>query len=154
MGHIPCYYNYKPSARRGYLFDDVSTLYPFGYGLSYTTFAVSNVRLERPVIPVGETTSVLVDIKNVGQRPGDEVVQMYIRDLVSSVTRPVKELRGFHKVSLKPGESTTLALQILPEHLSFTDINMQYVVEPGDFDIMVGTSSRDADQATVTLHVM
>jgi beta-glucosidase len=153
-GHIPCFYNYKPSARRGYLFDDATPLYPFGHGLSYTTFRISNVRLERATIKRTDPTRVLVDVTNTGTRAGEEVVQMYIRDLVSSVTRPVKELRGFHKVSLKPGESTTVALQILPEHLSFTDINKEYVVEPGDFDIMVGSSSRDADQTTVTLHVM
>ncbi|HEX7573906.1 MAG TPA: glycoside hydrolase family 3 N-terminal domain-containing protein, partial [Bacteroidota bacterium] len=154
VGHIPCYYNYKPSARRGYLFDDVSSLYPFGYGLSYTTFAFSNMRLEKSVIRSDESTTVLVDVTNTGKRPGDEVVQMYIRDLVSSVTRPVKELRGFKKVHLLSGESTTVALTIAPDQLSFTNIQKEWVVEPGAFEIMVGNSSRDQDLTRVVLNVI
>jgi beta-glucosidase len=152
-GHLPCYYNYKPSARRGYLNDDVSPLYPFGFGLSYTTFGLDNVRLEKSSIRHGESTKVLVDVKNTGHRAGDEVVQMYVRDTVSSVTRPVKELRGFKKINLKPGETKTVALAILPELLAFTDIHKNYVVEPGDFEVMVGTSSRDCDLQKVTLTV-
>jgi beta-glucosidase len=152
-GHLPCFYNYKPSARRGYLFDDITPLYPFGFGLSYTTFALSNVRLESPVIKGGESTKVSVEIANTGPRVGQEVVQMYIRDLVSSVTRPVKELKGFIRVALKPGESRTVTLPIHPEHLAFTNIDKQFVVEPGDFEIMVGTSSRDEDLSKIILHV-
>ena len=154
VGHIPCYYNYKPSARRGYLFDDVSALYPFGYGLSYTSFVLGNVRLEKPAMRADETTTVLVDVKNTGNRPGDEVVQLYIRDLVSSVTRPVKELKAFKKIHLLPGESTTVALTIGPEQLSFTNIHKKCVVEPGEFTIMVGNSSRDQDLASVVLNVI
>jgi beta-glucosidase len=153
-GHIPCYYNYKPSARRGYLGDDVSPLYAFGYGLSYTTFAFSNLRLEESSIRLPEGTSVLVDVKNTGDRAGQELVQMYIHDCVSSVTRPVKELRGFTKVTLQPGESKTVALPILPEHLAFTTLSMEYAVEAGDFEIMVGSSSRDEDLAHIVLHVL
>jgi beta-glucosidase len=152
-GHLPCFYNYKPSARRGYLFDDITPLYPFGFGLSYTTFALSNVRLESPMIKGGESTKVSVEIANTGPRVGQEVVQMYIRDLVSSVTRPVKELKGFIRVALKPGESRTVTLPIHPEHLAFTNIDKQFVVEPGDFEIMVGTSSRDEDLSKIILHV-
>ncbi len=154
VGHIPCYYNYKPSARRGYLFDDVSALYPFGYGLSYTTFVFSNVRLEKPFVRTDETTRVFVDVTNVGTRPGDEVVQMYIRDLVSSVTRPVKELKAFKKIHLQPGESQTVALTIGPEQLSFTNIHKKLVVESGEFAIMVGNSSRDQDLTSVVLNVI
>jgi beta-glucosidase len=154
VGHLPCFYNHKPSARRGYLFDDVTQLYPFGYGLSYTTFAFSNVRLEKPVIRVGETTIVCVDVKNVGTRPGDEVAQMYIRDLVSSVTRPVKELKGFKRIHLLPGESKTVAFTIGPEQLSFTNIDREQVVEPGEFEIMVGNSSRNQDLSEVVLTVL
>lgn len=152
-GHIPAYYNHKPSARRGYLFDDVTPLYPFGYGLSYTTFSIRNVRLEKDSISVGGSTSVLADVTNRGYREGAEVVQMYIRDMVSSVTRPVKELKGFDKVFLKPGETKTVKLDITPESLSFFDINMDYVVEPGDFEIMVGNSSRDQDLEKMVLKV-
>jgi beta-glucosidase len=152
-GHLPVFYNYKPSARRGYLFDDVSPLYAFGYGLSYTTFVIKNVRLAKKAIRRNESTRVLADITNTGQREGTEVVQMYIRDLVSSVTRPIKELKGFKKVSLRPGETKTVTLDITPESLAFYDINMHYVVEPGDFAILVGNSSRDSDLQKVILQV-
>ncbi|HEX8942511.1 MAG TPA: glycoside hydrolase family 3 N-terminal domain-containing protein [Gemmatimonadaceae bacterium] len=152
-GHLPAFYNYKPSARRGYLFDDVSPLYAFGYGLSYTTFTVDNLRLEDSVIRRDGSTRVLVDVANTGAREGTEVIQMYIRDRVSSVTRPVKELKAFEKVSLRPGEKVVVVLEITPESLAFYDIDMHYVVEPGDFTIMVGTSSRDCDLHAVTLRV-
>ena len=154
VGHIPCYYNYKPSARRGYLFDDISALYPFGYGLSYSSFSFANVRLEKPIIRVDESTKVFVDVKNTGARAGEEVVQVYIRDVVSSVTRPLKELKGFKKINLKPGESQTMTFTISSDHLSFTNIDKEFIVEPGDFEIMVGNSSRDQDLTKVMLHVV
>jgi beta-glucosidase len=153
VGHIPAFYNHKPSARRGYLFDDVSPLYAFGYGLSYTTFRLSDVRLEQSAIGRSESTRVSVTVTNTGARAGSEVVQMYIRDRVSSVTRPVKELKGFAKVFLEPGEATSVSLEITPESLAFYDIDMNSVVEPGDFAIMVGTSSRTEDLQTVILEV-
>jgi beta-glucosidase len=152
-GHLPVFYNYKPSARRGYLFDDVSPLYTFGYGLSYTTFAITNVRLEKQKINSKSSTRVMADVSNTGKREGAEVVQMYIRDVVSSVTRPVKELKGFQKVSLRPGDTKTVALEITPDLLAFYDVDMKYVVEPGEFLIMVGNSSRDEDLTKVTLTV-
>ncbi len=152
-GHLPAFYNYKPSARRGYLFDDVSPLFAFGYGLSYTTFAFKNVRLEKKKIKRDGSTGVLVDVTNTGKRAGTEVVQMYIRDLFSSVTRPIKELKGFQKISLAAGATKTVAIDITPESLAFYDINMKYVVEPGDFAIMVGNSSRDGDLQKVILTV-
>ncbi len=153
VGQLPIFYNYKPSARRGFLWDDAKPLFPFGFGLSYTTFELKHVRLARKKIRGGDSTSVLVDVTNTGRRSGTEVVQLYIRDLVSSVTRPVKELKGFQKVSLKPGEQKTVALDIAPESLAFYDVNMEYVVEPGEFEIMVGTSSRDADLQKLILTV-
>jgi beta-glucosidase len=152
-GHLPAFYNYKPSARRGYLFDDVSPLHPFGFGLSYTTFAVKHLRLAKKRIRRGETTRALVDLTNTGQRPGAEVVQMYIRDRISSVTRPVKELKGFQKVFLAPGETKAVSLDITPDLLAFYDLHMDYVVEPGEFEIKVGNSSRDEDLQTVVLTV-
>ena len=152
-GHLPAFYNYKPSARRGYLFDDVSPLYAFGYGLSYTTFAIKNVRLAKKKIGRHGSTRVLADVTNTGSREGTEVVQMYIRDLVSSVTRPIKELKGFQKVSLRPNETKTVALDITPESLAFYDVNMKYVVEPGEFEILVGNSSRNEDLQKVILQV-
>ena len=153
VGHLPVFYNHKPSARRGYLWDDVSPLFPFGFGLSYTTFNLENVRLAKKRIPCEGSTRVLADVTNTGKRAGSEVVQMYIRDCVSSVTRPVKELKGFKKVWLQSGETKTVALDITAESLAFYDVNMKYRVEPGDFEIMVGNSSRDADLQKVFLTV-
>ncbi len=152
-GHLPAFYNYKPSARRGYLFDDVSPLYAFGYGLSYTSFAIRNVRLTTDTIRRDGATQVLADVTNTGARDGAEVVQLYVRDLVSSVTRPVKELKGFERVFLRAGETKTVTLDVTSESLAFYDVNMDCVVEPGEFAIMVGSSSRDCDLQRVTLHV-
>ena len=152
-GHLPAFYNYKPSARRGYLFDEASPLYAFGYGMSYTTFAMKNLRLEKKTIGRKGSTRALVDVKNTGKRAGTEVVQMYIRDRISSVTRPIKELKGFQKISLAPGETRTVALEITPESLAFYDTEMKYSVEPGEFEIRVGHSSRDCDLQTVILTV-
>ena len=153
VGHLPAYYNYKPSARRGYLFDSVEPLFPFGFGLSYTTFTCTNLRLERAEIGIAETARVFVDVTNTGALAGDEVVQLYIRDVVSSVTRPVKELKGFRRVTLAPGETRTVAFDITPDKLAFYDIDMVWRVEPGEFRIMVGSSSRDEDLSSVTLKV-
>jgi len=152
-GHLPVFYNYRPSARRGYLFDDVTQLYPFGFGLSYTTFKVDNVRLSKRRMASTGSTEVLADVTNTGTRAGSEVVQLYIRDLVSSVTRPVKELKGFRRVALEPGQTATVRFEITPESLAFWDVNIKYRVEPGDFEIMVGTSSRDADLQKLVLQV-
>ncbi|MFA9496840.1 MAG: glycoside hydrolase family 3 C-terminal domain-containing protein, partial [Candidatus Bathyarchaeota archaeon] len=149
VGHIPCYYNHKPIARRGYLFDDVSPLFSFGYGLSYTTFEIENLRLEKKEISINEGTAVSVDVKNTGKTAGHEVVQLYIRDKVSSVTRPVKELKDFKKVYLEPSETITLSMEISPEKLSFYNIDMDYIVEPGDFEITVGNSSTDDRNKTI-----
>jgi beta-glucosidase len=153
VGHLPVFYNYKPSARRGYLFDDVSPLYAFGFGLSYTSFAIENVRLEKKTIRFNGSTRLLTDLTNTGKREGAEVVQMYIRDVVSSATRPVKELKGFQKVTLRRGEKKTVTFDITPDLLAFYDVSMKYVVEPGEFFIMVGNSSRDQDLKKVTLTV-
>jgi beta-glucosidase len=153
VGHLPAFYNYKPSARRGYLWDDASALFDFGYGLSYTSFEISAPKLTKKQIGRKDSTRVTVSVKNTGKRQGTETVQMYIRDLVSSVTRPVKELKGFQKVSLKQRESKTVTFEITPSALSFYGINMKYVVEPGDFEIMIGNSSRDADLQKVVLTV-
>ena len=153
VGHVPAFYNHKPSSRRGYLWDEVTPLFPFGFGLSYTTFRISNVRLADEVIGRDGSTRVLADVTNTGARAGSEVVQMYIRDRVSSVTRPVKELKGFAKVSLEPGETATVELNITPDALAFYDIEMNFVVEPGEFEVMVGNSSRDSDLQRVVLRV-
>ncbi len=154
VGQVPSFYNHKPSARRGYLFDDATPLYAFGYGLSYTQFRIGNVRLADTQVRKGGSTRVLAEITNDGKREGAEVVQMYIRDRVSSATRPVKELKGFVKVHLQPGETRTVKFQITPELLAFYDVDMKFTVEPGEFEIMVGSSSRDCDLQKVVLHVL
>jgi beta-glucosidase len=152
VGQLPLYYNRKPTARRGYLFADKEPLFPFGFGLSYTTFAYSNLKINPARIGVGGETKVSVTVTNTGRRAGDETVQLYIRDLVSSVTRPIKELKDFKRISLMPGESKSVDFLITPEKLSFLDLNMKSVVEPGWFDIMVGTSS--VKYETVKLEVV
>ena len=154
VGHVPVFYNHKPSARRGYLFESSAPLFPFGYGLSYTTFAFSNLRLDKDTIRVGESVRVSVDVTNTGPRAGDEVVQLYVRDLVSSVTRPVKELKGFRRVSLGPGQTITVTLDVTPESLAFHRIDLTYGVEPGEFRLMLGPSSRDEDLQSVMLRVV
>jgi beta-glucosidase len=151
VGHVPAYYNYRPSARRGYLFGEVTPLYPFGFGLSYTSFAFGEPRLEKSTIGRDESTRLLVDVTNTGNRAGDEVVQMYVRDLVSSITRPVKELKGFQRITLAPGETRTVALEITPDRLAFWNIDRKRLVEPGEFAIMVGPNSVDLQTVALTV---
>ena len=141
VGQLPVYYYQKPSARRGYLFASRDPLYPFGYGLSYTQFAYGDLRLSPAKIALGETTRVQIEVTNTGSRSGDEIVQLYIRDQVSSITRPVKELKDFRRVSLMPGETQVVAFELTPEKMASLDQNMQWRVEPGLFDVMVGGSS-------------
>jgi len=142
-GQLPAYYNHKPSARRGYLFANKEPLFAFGHGLSYTTFKYDKLRLSQATIGTNGRTSAIVEVTNTGKRAGDEVVQLYIRDLVSSVTRPVKELRGFQRIHLEPGQTKTVELAVGPEALAFWNEDMKKVVEPGQFDIMVGPNSVD-----------
>src|SRR5207237_8258163 len=138
VGQLPVFYNYKPSARRGYVFDTTQPLFPFGYGLSYTTFAYANLRVAPARIGPQERTTVSVDVTNTGTRAGDEVAQLYIRDLVSMVTQPVKQLRGLRRVPLDTGETRTVTFEIGPEQLAYHGLDMKRVVEPGRFDVMVG----------------
>jgi beta-glucosidase len=152
-GHLPAFYNYKPTARRGYLFDDVMPLYAFGYGLSYTTFTIGTPRLSKKKIKLDGSTRVTVDVTNTGSRAGTETVQLYIRDTYSSVTRPMKELKGFRKIFLQPGETRAVGFDVTPELLAFYNVDMKFVVEPGEFQIMVGNSSRDRDLQSITLVV-
>jgi beta-glucosidase len=142
-GQLPDYYYQKPSAKREYLGSTVLPLFPFGWGLSYSTFKYANVRATPDSIgPQGQTT-ISVDITNSGAVRGDEVVQLYIRDDVSSVTRPVKELRGFRRITLNPGETKSVEFTLGPEELSFLNRDMHRVVEPGTFTVMVGGNSID-----------
>jgi len=149
VGQLPVFYNAKPSARRGYLFDTTQPLFPFGYGLSYTTFAYANVRVTPARIGPEARTTVSVDVTNTGTRSGDEVAQLYIRDAVSLATRPVKELRGFRRVTLQPGETRTITFEIGPEQLAYRGLDMKRVVEPGRFEVMVGGNSVDVQSAAL-----
>ncbi|MEL6858865.1 MAG: glycoside hydrolase family 3 N-terminal domain-containing protein [Pseudomonadota bacterium] len=151
VGQIPVFYNHKPTARRGYAFTDTAPLYAFGYGLSYASFDISEPVLTEPVIAADGKTSVVVTVTNTGSVEADEVVQMYIRDEISSVTRPVMELKGFERVSLAPGESKQVELAITPESLQFYNLDMERVVEPGTFTIMVGNSSQSHKSTTLTV---
>ena len=151
VGQIPAFYNHKPTARRGYAFDDASPLYVFGEGRSYTTFDISEPSLSVATIAPNGEASVSVNVTNSGDMAGDEIVQMYIRDKISSVTRPVKELKGFERVSLQPGETKTVEFPITREALQFYNRDMNRVVEPGEFDIMVGNSSQNVKTTTLTV---
>jgi beta-glucosidase len=151
VGQLPMFYNKKPTARRGYLFDTTAPLYPFGYGLSYTSFEVGAPRLARDTIRVGETVRVSVDVTNTGRRAGDEVVQLYVRDDAASVTRPVIELKRFKRVTLQPGERRTVTFDLDPEALALWNVEMKRVVEPGTFTIHAGPNSVDLKSAKLTV---
>jgi beta-glucosidase len=149
VGQLPVYYDRKPTSFRPYLDMTRDPLFAFGHGLSYTTFKLDNLKVDPPRIgPAGRAT-VTVDVTNTGARAGDEVVQLYIRDRVSSVTRPVKELRGFERIGLAPGEKKTVRFTLGPEALRLTDESMARVVEPGLFDVMVGANSTTLTKASL-----
>jgi beta-glucosidase len=147
VGQLPAYHYQKPSAKRGFLFADSTPLYPFGHGLSYTTFTYSSLRVAPGRIPPDGTAEVAVDVANTGGRAGDEVVQLYVRDRVSSATRPVRELAGFERIGLRPGEARTVRFTLGPRALGFLDRDRRRTVEPGAFDVMVGGSSADVKTA-------
>ena len=149
VGQLPLVYNHKPSALRNYLFDTTEPLYPFGHGLSYTQFEIAAPRLSEETIGTDDQVTVMVDVTNVGDRAGDEVVQLYVRDVVSSVTRPVKELRGFERVTLAPGETKSVSFQLGPKDFRFWNRDMERVVEPGAFEIQVGSSSASVTSTTL-----
>jgi beta-glucosidase len=151
VGQLPVFYNHKPSGRRGYLFDTVQPLYPFGYGLSYTKFDISAPRVVTPSIAAGQPAQVEVDIANTGPRVGDEVVQLYVRDDEASVTRPLLELKRFQRVTLAPGEKRTLRFDVRPEDLALWNPDMKHVVEPGTFTIYAGPNSVDLKPAKLTV---
>jgi beta-glucosidase len=141
VGQLPDYYDHKPSLNRSYLFNGRKPLFPFGWGLSYTTFRLDHLRVEPAAIGTGGETTVSVDVTNAGSREGDEVAELYIHQRVASVTRPVMELRGFQRLGLKPGEMKTVEFKLTPRDLQMLNQDMHWVVEPGVFDIMVGPSS-------------
>ena len=163
VGQIPLFYNHKNTGRplaagkwfekfrSNYLDVDNEPLYPFGYGLSYTTFQYSDIALSTPTLGKDGSVTAVVTVTNTGKHDGAEVVQLYIRDLVGSITRPVRELKGFNKIFLRAGESKTVSFTITRDLLRFYDYNLNYVAEPGDFDIMIGGNSQAVKTAKLTL---
>ena len=152
VGQLPVYYDQHPSSKiRQYVEGKPTPLFPFGYGLSYTNFDISVPRLVRPRIAIGESAVVEVDVINSGPCLGDEVVQIYVRDDVSSVPRPALELKAFQRLTLRQGESRTLHFTLDPDALAFWDIAMEWIVEPGTFTIFAGSSSVDLKSATLTV---
>jgi beta-glucosidase len=144
IGQLPIHYSQKEiNYKKGYLFAKSTPLYPFGYGLSYTTFEYSNLQLSDTTLTTDGTITATVEVKNGGNTGGDEVVQLYIKDMIGSVLRPDKELKGFEKIALKPGEIKTVSFEITPDMLAFTGLEMKKVIEPGEFHVMVGGSSND-----------
>lgn len=155
VGQIPIFYNHKTTGRplaEGKWFEkfrtnyiDVSNepLYPFGYGLSYTKYSYSEIKLSSHRLNSNQKLTASVVVTNVGDRGGQEVVQLYIRDMVGSITRPVKELKGFKKIFLKAGESQTISFDIDADMLKFYNYAIEFVSEPGEFDLMIGGSSND-----------
>ncbi len=157
VGQIPIYYGHKNTGRppdpankytSKYLDAPVTPLFPFGYGLSYTSFKLTNLRLSASTIRPDGHLAVTAEIENVGERVADEVVQLYIRDMVASVTRPVKELKGFERITLKPGEKRRVEFTLASEQLGFYDRNMRFIVEPGEFKVFLGTNSAEGLEAT------
>ena len=143
-GQLPLYYNHKPTGRGDDYVDLTGQpLFPFGFGLSYTTFEYSGLAIEPAEIGIAGTAAVRCAITNTGRRSGDEVAQLYIRDVLASVARPVMELAGFERVHLEPGQTTTVVFPLAPEHLRMLDRDLKWVVEPGAFRVMVGSSSKD-----------
>ena len=162
VGQVPIYYNHKNVGRPygGVLLDKYKSryldvpndpLFPFGYGLSYSEFTYSDLKLDKEILTASGSLQVSVSVSNTGNYDGEEVVQLYVQDLVGTVTRPVKELKGFEKISLLAGESETVSFTLTAEDLRFYNIDMEYVAEPGDFKVFVGTNSGDVLEAGFTL---
>lgn len=163
VGQVPIFYNHKNTGRpledgkwfqkfrSNYLDVSNDPLYPFGYGLSYTQFSYGNIRLSDSLLRSGQSVTASVSVTNSGSREGKEVVQLYIRDMVGSITRPVKELKGFQKVSLKPGESREVTFRIDEEMLKFYNSELKFAAEPGDFKLYIGTNSRDVKEVNFKL---
>lgn len=164
LGQVPIFYNYKNTGRplgnkegkfekftSNYIDERNEPLYPFGYGLSYTTFSYDNLKLSADKMTITDSIFVTVDVINDGKYDGKEIVQLYIRDLVGSVTRPVKELKGFQKTTIKKGESKSIKFTITIEDLKFYNSDVNFVAEPGKFEVFAGTNSDTKFKTTFTL---
>jgi beta-glucosidase len=158
VGQIPIYYNHlntgrpyhpgdSPKFKSNYLDVPNTPLYPFGYGLSYTTFSYSDITLSNTILKPGEKITASVDVTNTGTRTGKETVQLYIRQMVGSIVRPVKELKGFQQITLQPGETKKVSFPLSVDDLKFYNSDLKYVYEPGDFKVFIGTSSADVKEA-------
>jgi beta-glucosidase len=162
VGQVPIYYNHEPTGRPcdptfkwNSRYRDIPTcnpLYPFGYGLSYTTFSISNLRLSSHTMRARGSVRAFVDVRNTGSRAGDEVVQLYIHDPVATISQPVRRLRGFRRVTLAPGETKTVSFRLAASDVGFYDNSARFVVEPGTIDVYAGDSSEATlkDSFTVT----
>jgi beta-glucosidase len=162
VGQIPFYYNHfntgrpfhpgdSPKFKSDYLDVSNDPLYPFGYGLSYTTFSYSDISLSNKILKANGKITATVTVTNTGTVAGKETVQLYIRDMVGSIVRPVKELKGFHQITLAPGESKKVSFPISVNDLRFYNSDLKYVYEPGDFKVFIGTNSRDVKEADFKL---
>jgi beta-glucosidase len=143
IGQLPCYYDHKPSRFRNYVLADSSLLYPFGFGLSYTQFEYSNLYVSPKTISINGIADVSIDVRNRGAMEGDEIVQLYLHDIISLPTRPVKELKDFTRINLKPGETKTVKFTLTPDKLAAIGLDMKRIVPTGAYEIMVGKSSVD-----------
>jgi len=151
VGQIPDYYDHKPSRMRSYVLADSTPLYPFGFGLSYASFAYSNLHVSPAAISPRGSATVAVDVSNAGAVRADEVVELYVHALVSMPVRPVQELKDFQRVTLNPGEKRTVSFELTPDKLEAYDLAMQRTVVPGDFEIQVGRSSADVLSARLSV---
>ena len=163
VGQIPVYYSIRNTGRplpadedyskyaSSYLDSRIDALYPFGYGLSYTSYSYGDVKLSRQEVKAGESLTAEVEVTNTGKRAGKEVVQMYIRDVVGTTTRPLRELKGFSKISLEPGETKTVKFEITPELMSHYNYDLEFVAEPGEFIVYIGPDSTTGNSASFTL---
>jgi beta-glucosidase len=148
VGQVPIFYNYKPSGMRSnwyvdYVSEKVTPLYPFGHGLSFTRFDYSDLSIDKQEAAEGESVDISLKILNSGSVAGDEVVQLYVRDEYASMPRPVKELKGYVRLELQPGEACTVRFHLPVNQLAFYDRDLDLILEPGKIDIMLGSSSQD-----------
>ncbi len=151
VGQLPCYYDHKPSRFRDYIATDSTPLFPFGFGLSYTTFSYQNLKVTPAAIAPDGRTEVSVDVTNTGARRGDEIVQLYLHDVVSLPTRPVLELKDFARITLEPGQTKTVTFTLTPDKLAALGLDLKPVVPPGEFEVMVGGSSASLQKAVLTV---
>jgi beta-glucosidase len=151
VGQLPCYYNRKPGRFREYVLVDSKPLFPFGFGLSYTSYKYSDLIIEPSEIKQDGNVEVSVEVTNTGKYAGEEIVQLYIHDIISLPTRPVMELKDFGRIRLEPGETKTVRFKLTPDKLQSFDLNMTRTIQPGDFEIMIGKNS--VEYLVDTLHI-